>query len=759
MTALLTVLIYAVISLSFGLRLTRLLAPRIDFSKVNQSVAILCTSFLLGQGVLAAIWQLVALIGQFTIPAVMLVGFLGLISGITLLPRSIGQFVSNVYHEMSSWRQQPILWKIVIVLAVMTLCITAIYTFAPPMPRGDALAFYMAYPRLIAATGHLDVFPPGYANFAQVGLQGEMHYAVLMLFGNMSGSDLFTLLTIVAGIGLLTSLANTAGVEIRGKWIIFVCAITSSAVTIIIWDGKVDIYGASMGLAAYYWAFHVHNENTEEVSNHALLLSGLFTGFGIIAKISYAVFLPITVAMIIFWRLYLNARDSIQTQQIILKIVRIGMILAFWGALPAIPHIIKNTVLFGEPLAPLVAQDNESLLEQRWFNADTTYRIVATYPFSLTFGNFWGQGGQISPIILVFSPFLLLLFSLDRTKRRLIVQISLVAIIAVSLWIIFRASVFAPRYMLTPLMLVFVPVAFVAENVSLQTVRRELAVIIPVVLIIVMGVVLFNNELFSRFSLNLMLDRVDTCAYEYTNQDGSCRVAQVVNAQADEGSRIINLSYYSYWLRPDLLQCATEKLGVPDDYTWDHIRMHQVDYIIVDTLTHKPEYEQLIHNIPDGIVLEIFFDDSSYLGMHIVSDRNDEGGELYSCIDQGSNIWENEVDFSASVEGQSPENPHDFRVNDSILSWEASSRAEWYQIWVLPVNLEVIPLLEWHSASELNCNRAETCVYETHLPSGDYQWYVRAWGSTGLNSGGTQGWITAPAFNLPVNYDTIESEG
>lgn len=638
-----SVLIYALICLSLGIRLTTIVLSFDMSSRQYSEMVILCTSFLFGQAVIAAIWQLIALAGWFNIPIVGGIGFLALLSGITLLPAPLIKLYLATERGLNIWRKEPILWRILLQASIILIIITAIQTTMSPMPRGDAMAFYMAYPRLIAATGDLAIIPTGYFDFAQVGIQGELHYATLMLFGNFTNPELFTWLTTLGGVGLLSSLAGYAGGKHHSKLIILLSVFTSSAITIVIWDGKVDIFGASMGLATYFWAVQVKDSDKS-----ALCLSGLFAGFAIIAKISYAVFLPIAVATIIFWRFYIISREKqISFTAIFLKLVRVGIILAVWAAIPAVPQVIKNSVIFDAPLAPIIAENNEAFVEQSWFNQQTTNRILLSYPFSLTFGNFWGQGGQMSPILLAFSPLIFLLKIPDEHQRQLTYQIGLISIISIILWVVFRASVFAPRYMLAPLLLMCIPVGLAVEYVTLNQVYSGLKTFIIAILMSIIAIFLLNNAKLTLLSASILTGYIDECSYEFVNQDGTCRIAKTINSEAPDGTRILNLSYFSYWLRTDLAQCATADLTViaesSSNAVWQYVAEQGYQYLIVDTLTHNIFYENLIEDVPEWVTLERFFDKSSYLAFRINLDSQLENTEFYpnfTCTETSPNIWQ-----------------------------------------------------------------------------------------------------------------------
>ncbi len=643
-----TVLVYSLVCLSLGLRLTHLTIPSLDSKSSSNWLLIVCTAFLLGQATLGIVWQLLSIASFFREEVVIVACLLSFIAGVPLIRYVVLNGALEVQRAIKGWLQATIWWKFAIILIVAIVCVYFLHTFLPPQPRGDALAYYMAYPRLIADTGDIGAIPRGYESFAMVGIYGEMHFAVLMLFGNFINPDLFAWFTALAGTGMLIALGHRVGIAYRGSWLIVAALFTSSAFTIIIWDGKVDIFGMALGLAAYYWAFYL-GENQRA----ALILGGLFTGFAIIAKISYAIFLPVTIAGIIFWQLYNTNEGKRLSVQFAVVAIRVGLILAFWGAIPAIPHVIKNTILFDAPLAPVIAENNEALIEQSWFTPETTNRILITYPFSLTFGSFWAQGGQISPLLLALLPLLFFLKVEDKKQRKLLVQITVVALGAIVLWSVIRASVFAPRYMFSPLLLFVLPIALAVEQVSSAKTLNRFSLITPIVVSFIIIISILQVQTALRFAVDTFLGQADECDYEFTNSDGSCRIARIVNEGASEGDQVLWFSYYTYWLRTDLSQCAILSSNISITQNWDdlsesdvdniwyNLSAYDVEYVVVDQLTHGIFYDVIFDQLPDWVTLETFFDESTYLGLRI--DYNQEqrpNNARLICEQIADNRWQ-----------------------------------------------------------------------------------------------------------------------
>lgn len=629
------VCLYALVCLLFGLRLLRLAAPNLSYTSAENWLIVVSTAFLLGQAVLAAVWKLIALVGMFSQPIVIGLGIVAALSGINLILPLVRSLPPLVISMTRSFLSETVLWKVTILLALVPVIVYAIYTYMSPEPFGDGMAFYMAYSQLIAATGDLSIAPPLFVDFLRVGLQGELHFAVPLLFADILAPELFAWISSLAGVGVLMAFGDLLGMKARGKWILLAMAFSSSAFTVLLWDGKVDIFGAVIGLGAYYWAFQVTDDR-----GTAIRLSGLFTGFAIIAKISYAVFLPLSVVLIIVWRLYMAHSDDMVMRRFLPTMARVGLVLAFWGALPAIPHVIKNTVLFSEPLAPVIAANSESFVEQSWFTEDTTNRITVSYPFALTFGSFWAQGGNITPLFLMFIPLLFLLQLPDASHQDLIRQIILIALIAIGLWIFFRASVFALRYMFSPLLLFFIPLALAAERVSQNHPNQRLRSLIPLAICAVLAIFLFRSETNTRYAINTLLGRINECGLSDSRGDSMCRIGQTINAESEPGDRILNLTYFTYWYRPDLTQCIVGLPSLSNETNWQFILSNNVEYLVVNRQTHGQPYEQLMSNVPEWATLEPFFDQGQYQAFRIDIDETEMPTITYQCVEMSPNIWE-----------------------------------------------------------------------------------------------------------------------
>ena len=401
LSALLIALLYSFACLSWG----AFLVPFLLKDEEQHPFVMAGSYFLLGQAVIAALLQLLALAASYTEIYIIVLLILGSIPGAKAAAYTLYQVINASLSLFKSWFYESLEWKALIFLSLVLIGFFALATLSPPQPRGDALAYYLAFPKLVAATGTHD-FLEGYTVFSTVTMQGEYHFAALMTLHSYTAAKLIVLPVTIAGCWMLAAIGKMTGLQRRGLWVLIACIFTSRAFTIVMWDGKVDLFGAALGLAAYYWAMQC----TPPASTRRLALAGLFTGFAIIAKLTYASFLPITVMILIAWRLTVNQpRFAFLTWRKAAPLL-IGLI--FWMAIPGIPHVIRNMVLFEEPLAPVITfqeEYNTGLANLDWFSPQTTRKIIAFYPVSLVFGTYPGQGGNLSPFLLTLFPLVLLL--------------------------------------------------------------------------------------------------------------------------------------------------------------------------------------------------------------------------------------------------------------------------------------------------------------------------------------------------------------
>ena len=156
----------------------------------------LVTAFILGQGLLASLWLVLGLTGSFSPHVVAGFALVCALGGVFLTRRRLVDFVRQLISIWKELRHETWSWQI---LAGLTLLlILSWFTSLGRSMMGDAAAFYMILPKIMADLHEL-IPVPGYESFMSVGLQGEMHYAALMVLGSADAAQLFEWPTILAG--------------------------------------------------------------------------------------------------------------------------------------------------------------------------------------------------------------------------------------------------------------------------------------------------------------------------------------------------------------------------------------------------------------------------------------------------------------------------------------------------------------------------------------------------------------------------------
>ena len=603
-------------------------------------VTLTATAFLLGQVGLVVIWTALGLLAVFSrivIKNILVICFLG---GLIFAWPFYRNTLAYFWAKFRIFIREPLIWMIIALLIFLLIGMDGIAAFIFP-PHGDAEAFYLPFAKVMTASERLLILP-GFEAFSQVGLFGELHFAALISLGSLEAAKLFVWFTALAAAVMLLGIGSKIGLKHHGQLLALAMLFTSSTFFYYISDGKVDLFAAALGLAAYYWVFQFGNVGVESRSVAALI--GLFTGMSVVAKISYLLVVLPAVFLLIVWRYFVTSNDAISFRAKLPAIFKLGLHLTFWVMLALIPNVIKNTVLFGQPLAPfLVSAGSLNWLDQTWFAPEVTRRILLTYPFSLVFGQYPLQGGGLSVLLLVLAPFILFL---PKSKALFIsksFQLTVAAIGGIVLWNVFRASVFAPRYLLATLLLFIPLVAYAVEAFMQAGVKSRWLSQIALFCVVATLYVSY-------------LERADYVATakaafalkgEISCINPRCGVWRSVNTKAAPGDRIFMANYYRFWLRPDLLQCVSntgegEKfslLNSPED-RWEFLFENGFRFVILDEETHLKTIEALdLTRVPDWINVNLIIQEGNNTLLSLES-RDPSRQSMYSCQQKDYPAWE-----------------------------------------------------------------------------------------------------------------------
>ena len=536
--------LYGVACTGLGMIVLKWIVRYSDFDGESSTGVSLATSFLLGQGCLVGLWTFLSLCGWFS-PLAMAIVLLLSCTGLFAGRKDIWMTLKDCARLLKRATDIPLFWKIILILTSLVVLEQAASCFLPVI--GDAAAFYMVLPKIMAASHRL-VLLPGYQAFSAIGFFGEFHFAALMSLASPDAAKFFVFWTAIATTAFLVFMGRSIGLGWHGQIVSVIILFTSTTFTLIIGDGKVDLFGASLAVAAYYWALQTGGKG----GSKALFLAGLFTGLAIMAKLTYLPVLLPGIFLIIGWRSIVGLSDESVMRSVLKTIARPLCLLLFWVFVGLTPMIVKNTLLFNAPFAPFYGIENGIFsFSSHWFSPEVTRRIVLTYPFVLTFGSYPWQYGNISPIALAFCPLILRIPRPASMLASTHIQATLAALAGLAIWVFLMPSVLAPRYYLAPLLVLSLPVAGAVDLIMKPRARFlcfRAILVASLILVLVISTGQFGplHPLAARY----FLGKVSECGYV----SQQCQAARVINSEAHPGDRVFSLNYYTYYLRPDILQ-------------------------------------------------------------------------------------------------------------------------------------------------------------------------------------------------------------
>lgn len=553
-------------------------APGVRFSPGASGAAAI-----LGMALLGWVFQFAAVASALTPRTVWIV--LALAVGASIASRSL----PDARDLRAAWGDLRAAWpRSGAASIVASLVVLLTLTMLPPAfgpASGDAAAFYLAQPALIAATGAFDLLPT-YETFAFLGLPAEMNYAALMVLSGQTAARALPLAAAATCAGLLWEIARRAGLSRRAAGLTLALLATSSAFTNVAIDGKVDLFGAAMGLAAILWVMRAgETEGRQRLVFYAL--GGAGAGLAIGFKLSLLPVLVPMLAVLAIAQIVAAVRAGAR-----LRATIAAGLTAAAGALAAlVPLLVKNAIAFGQPLAPFVILGDGPgfALDQVWYSTENTRWIVLTYPLALVFGQYPMQHGTLSSIWLAAIPFA---FAFLPTTPAALRRLTFAATIGVAAWIAVRPSVLAPRYIL-PVLLALLPFAAYGIDALLERARwRALGTACLIALAAAVGLAI----------VRAVPPNWGTAYFHWKGPDdfpnGLWLAISTVNREAPPNARVFLGTYYSSMLRPDLLAClikpaeASALLAAREPAAfWAALASVGVTHLVVERATHAAMFD------------------------------------------------------------------------------------------------------------------------------------------------------------------------
>ncbi|RME87799.1 MAG: hypothetical protein D6770_08470 [Anaerolineae bacterium] len=498
-----------------------------------------------------------------------------------LIPGFIA-FLVTLYRQrwsIPSPLPSPGRWdKVLIALILFLLLVSSAYTSA--RLSYDASLLYFLQPKWMAGQGQIVLLSANDA-FSVAHLYIGVLYAAIIQIAGDQAARFFVWWHAVATLIVLLALARKAGLSIRAQILTATLALTSTAILDAFGDGKYDLITTSFILSALYRTVSRHHSPPRP---GYYWLNGFLLGASIISR-PYNLFLVPPFFLAFYGVLILQKR---------LTLTRAldDMLWMLLAALLVGAHfLLWNRFLLGDALAPLHL--SASLNASTWKvpaqrPSLTAYRIF--YPFLVTFGHAPQSGGHITPLALAFAPFLISMKARRALRESpLVRELSIAAILTLALWLVFSFAIAEIRYVYFLWYLLFLPIATAIEEATHSGnpfVRAWVKTLPPLLLLFMIG----------RAGV------VALVTYSPVQTDGQarcdhlpyCQAMNVLNETAPPGARVLIYSPYRYYLRNDLLQCASyrqdyllvERKGRQSDASfWEEAYRRGFRYVLIDAFT------------------------------------------------------------------------------------------------------------------------------------------------------------------------------
>ena len=572
-------LVYAAACVSIGAALMPVIGISRGKWRDLSAAAFLATVLLLGQGMLAGVWLVLGLAGTFSPPIIVgLMGVCLLVGGAVLL-REMGDIVRRLWgqmvHHLFGLLPQV---RFVAMLTLLTMVLLGVFNVILPVRfgAGDGIAFYMVLAKVMAASQRVVPITGHEYNHGVSGFMGEMHHAVLLTLGSEQAALLFVWVTAVSMLALLVALCGHLGVGRVGKLVAAVMVLSSTAVTFSLIDGKVDLFAAAMGVAALYWVLQVE---PGAGIDPAVCLAGLFTGFAVVAKATYALAVAMPAVALLLWRVRAS-RFSFS----------LWLPFAFFTLLPFLSHAFKNILFYNEPLAPfffLDPQIGEVYRSQgSWNPPEIIRQILVTYPLALAYGDYTFQYGNISGLYIALGPLVLLVPQKIWRRHGPLVRFTVVIAITMIPVAFLQASyrtMLGPRFAL-PALLALIPAISFATEYVFQASSDHAGFRGAMVMCLCIALIGYSTlEQDFKRTVRYKIHGSGICDLEGFPLP-ECHDMLALNELADRGERInINWNDYKYWLRADLIQCLAsreeQRLSGGAVANWEELYDHGFRYV------------------------------------------------------------------------------------------------------------------------------------------------------------------------------------
>ena len=509
--------------------------------------------FVTGQGILGVLWLGLSLAGVLRGWTVSVVCGLScaLYAALPSLRGTATQALAELRTLLASLRDSSSWYSWLLVGAVTLSALRGLMALMPS-DVADALKAYLVMPRVIAASGSLQLQPFAHPFYALLPLQVEMHWAALFAISNETAVtvwDYICAMSVLGGVGLLArSLTGSRRVALVAALMV----LSTPGFYSVMGGGKVDNAAAQFGIAAFLcctlWP---------DVGRRAAALTGLFAGWAVGSRYTDIIIVP---ALVVYgMALSRGARTAPASQPAPSQGRRAwladALVAGCFAAVAGVPVLVKNWLLVGCPLAPQFGCQ-----ETFWARiyaglhgsiANISVTDLLAYPFVWTFAQRSNMLGNLSPLFLGLVP-LFLLYRRGAVLGRAPIA-GLAGLVAVIAWMLIEPLILHTRWLLVPLGLLAVPlsaalVAFEDDPAPHPRARG----LTRGAMVALLCFVAFESR--GVVHAARYVAAVDSREHVYQSESGY-DVATWLNTHAQRGARVALAGYtgFSYFVDPDIL--------------------------------------------------------------------------------------------------------------------------------------------------------------------------------------------------------------
>jgi len=585
-----SVAIFVLSTIGFGLTFLRF----VDRNRmiIGEGWQTLATAFVFGQSIFSIfLLMLLIIIKHFSLFSNLIIFIFGLVLFFLQIRLLFQYFRNGTKNIASLCEEREFLFPFL--LAIFLFCVTVLYSSS--RLSYDAASQYFAQAKMIAASERFISISYKDAFVGSALYLTSIQSAIIQLFGDQAARAYSWMSGLVILI-FCWMIGKKIGISRRARLIFLPLSLTTTAFIDLLGDGKIDLVNTASIVASVYWFISC----MKNPSNITLFLASFLGGYAVVARPYNVILLSLffSILAILF-------HSSAQNRLLFfMKLMRalIGLFPAslFWG----ISIFLVNSVLFGDPLAPLsvfgLGKNDWPFYPDLWLK----FRLVILYPFALTYMPVFDMLGHISPLFLGFLPFSLLIEERYRKIPNELKFIAFSAAITLFLWISVFGSIYILeiRYVLFLWFLLFLFVAQLLDSAIQSSVIAKAGsqiILVTLLLIMIIRVLLISLATYSPISKDGTPHCLDLPMCSFFNS---------INVQASPGDRVLVLSPFRYYLRPDLFSCASSggdylkleeaALQSPEKF-WAEIRRQGYHFIIFDSFFNQ--YILRFQNLPELI--------------------------------------------------------------------------------------------------------------------------------------------------------------